>query len=226
LNYAKHECYDCHIIKPANEMMRWRSSEPSSSYRRAGTVLPTTVRDRWVDRWVCKPCAGKRRRRRALVFLLLVAAVAGWIVYHKLSDGPAPSTSTAASHQDEGSPADVKPEKETPKAAPVSGPETSAQSEPPDPKVEAAAISTVTPQNDSNLSAAVQAALTSGNPTTWQDAGSSGSTSVSSPQSYGSKECRSYRYTVIRDGQTWNSPDGLACRQDGGDWDLEAKVPG
>jgi surface antigen len=82
----------------------------------------------------------------------------------------------------------------------------------------------ITPNNNPNLASALTGALNDGSPAEWHDdSGSTGSISVSPTHQYGDRECRSYRYVVVRDGDQHASPTGIACRSGTeGEWDLNA----
>lgn len=205
--------------------MKWNTRVLSGeNYHRDSNnkFVNRTSRYSYQSLWICKPCAKSRRTVRLAVILLVIFGIVGFIIYLKFSPtnvvtGPvsAPPTQTTPVDpiQSAKQPNVDQIDNEvagTPPAAPIVAQRN----------YDEAASTTVTPNNDSNLAAALVKSLTSGDPQTWTDEGGAyGSISVSTVQDYGSKHCRSYRYTVIRDGKTWTSPDGTACQDgDAGSW--------
>ena len=72
------------------------------------------------------------------------------------------------------------------------------------------------------IGSAVRRALDSGEPSSYSTGTYRGQVSVSIIQSYGDRECRSFRYTISGSGSD-QMVDGTACRVGQGSWDLDGK---
>ena len=79
-----------------------------------------------------------------------------------------------------------------------------------------------TPQSSGEIGSAVRRALDSGELSSFSTDTYRGQVSVSTAQSYGDRECRSFRYTISGAGSD-QTMDGTACRVGEGSWDLAGK---
>ena len=84
----------------------------------------------------------------------------------------------------------------------------------------------MTPESDGDLNSAIRDALSTGKTVTWRSstADASGYVTVSAAQDYGSRICRSYRYTVRRGSDGGAPKDGTACQLNGSlDWSIHSQ---
>jgi hypothetical protein len=86
--------------------------------------------------------------------------------------------------------------------------------------------SSLGPDSIERLNRALVDALNSGRSVSWSaedQRGVTGYAAVSETRMYGAQECRSYRYTIVRESEQLASRDGMACREAGGAWNLQVR---
>ncbi len=229
MTYANHECVDCHKILPANQMVQWRSSDHTSSSYSTGTPGSRRERISYRSLWVCRPCARARRKIRSVLFLLCVVVIAAVVGYSFLSSQSRLSTSTTAGAflNQRDKPNDGLTTLARKESRGANGKASNEDKQMPAP-VTANASAPIDPPSESHeeIDEAIKGALNADASVAWKaDDGRSGYAIAGEPRQYGSQECKSYRYTVVRPGTSvaWTSPDGVACRAGGGDWELDAE---
>jgi hypothetical protein len=164
-------------------------------------------------------------------FLIVAVIVVAFITSSQNRAPPTSSTTTnlvnaARSDQGETQPGNISAEQSS---APVSSMEQPTDAAPQRPDVDAPPVkdnpppsttAAVTPATNDALRSAIMLALDSGQAGHWQAGDVSGGVSVSTEQRSLGKVCRNFRYTVDHDGGVQPPLDGMACKPDGGTWEI------